>query len=125
MHSHLSNNGLHRKHIRNASGETDPDFDAAFDAAVEAAYNEGLEPDLDGRSRRETSSANPHSESGFDENVSPMDVRHAKDGLEDNEEEERILNKFTQDYGHGFKFDLDSKLALPRQSDSSGYSRSI
>ena len=124
VHSHSSNNGLHRKHIRNTSGETDPDFDAAFDAAVEAAYNEGLEPDLDGRSRRETIHADPHSESAFDENVSPMDVRHAKDGLEDDEEEERILNEFTQDYGHGFKFDLDSKSALPRQSDSSGYSRS-
>jgi hypothetical protein len=124
VHSHSSNNGLHRKHIRHTSGETDPDFDAAFDAAVEAAYNEGLEPDLDGHPRRETIHADPHSESTFDENVSPMDVRHVKEGLEDDEEEERILNEFTQDYGHGFKFDLDSKSALPRQSDSSGYSRS-
>jgi hypothetical protein len=124
VHSLSSNNGLHRKHIRNTSGETDPDFDAAFDAAVEAAYNEGLEPDLDGRSRRETIHANPQSDSTFDENVSPMDVRHVKDATTDDEEEERILNEFTQDYGHGFKFDLDSKSALPRQSDSSGYSRS-
>lgn len=124
VHSHSSNNGLHRKHIRNATGETDPDFDEAFDAAVEAAYNEGLEPDLDGRSRRETIHAEPHSESALDENVSPMDVSHVKDEFEDDEEEERILNEFTQDYGHGFKFDLDSKSALPRQSDSSGYSRS-
>jgi hypothetical protein len=124
VHSLSSNNGLHRKHIRNTSGETDPDFDAAFDAAVEAAYNEGLEPDLDGRSRRETIHANPQSDSTFDENVSPMDVRHVKDATDDDEEEERILNEFTQDYGHGFKFDLDSKSALPRQSDSSGYSRS-
>lgn len=126
VHSHSSNNGLHRKHIRNTSGETNPDFDAAFDAAVEAAYNEGLEPDFDGNTRRETIHADTHSVSTFDENVSPMDVRHAKTGLEDvdDEEEERILNEFTQDYGHGFKFDLDSKSALPRQSDSSGYSRS-
>ena len=124
VHSLSSNNGLHRKHIRNTSGDTDPDFDAAFDAAVEAAYNEGLEPDLDGRARRETINAGHHSESTFDENVSPMDIRHGKSGLEDDEEEERILNEFSQDYGHGFKFDLDSKSALPRQSDSSGYSRS-
>lgn len=119
VHS-ISNDGLHRKHIRNTTGETDPDFDAAFDAAVEAAYNEGLEPDLDVRSRRETVQAQGQS---FDEDVSPRDLRRVDDELED-EEEERILNEFTQDYGHGFKFDLDSKSALPRQSDSSGYSRS-
>lgn len=123
VHSISSNNGLHRKHIRNTSGETDPDFDAAFDAAVEAAYNEGLEPDLDGRSRRETIQARPRPDPVFDEDVSPMDVRTVENELED-EEEERILNEFTQDYGHGFRFDLDSKSALPRQSDSSGYSRS-
>lgn len=124
VHSHSSNNGLHRKHLRSTSGETNPEFDAAFDAAVEAAYNEGLEPDFDGSDRRETIHADAHSVSTF-ENVSPMDVRHPKNGLdEDDEEEERILNEFTQDYGHGFKFDLDSKSALPRQSDSSGYSRS-
>ncbi|KAM0714265.1 hypothetical protein Q7P37_010052 [Cladosporium fusiforme] len=126
VHSMSSNNGLHRKHIRNESGETDPDFDAAFDAAVEAAYNEGLEPDLDGRSKRETMHARAHDKSGasFDEGISPRDLRNAKDDLDDDEEEERILNEFTHDYGHGFNFDLQSKSALPRQSDSSGYSRS-
>jgi len=134
VHSMTSENGLHRKHIRNQSGETDPDFDAAFDAAVEAAYNEGLEPDLDGQLKRETIHARVRPESEllplarFGENVSPRDLRLMETGLDDDEdddeEEERILNEFTQDYGHGFKFDLDSKSALPRQSDSSGYSRS-
>lgn len=130
VHSMSSNNGLHRKHIRNESGETDTDFDAAFDAAVEAAYNEGLEPDLEGQSTRENAHAldreKPKLPSGtsFDEGISPRDLRNAKDELDDDEEEERILNEFTQDYGHGFNFDLQSKSALPRQSDSSGYSRS-
>jgi hypothetical protein len=124
VHSLSSNNGLHRKHIRNTSGETDPDFDAAFDAAVEAAYNEGLEPDFDGRSRREKIHVHATSDPKSDENVSPKDVSRVEDQPDDDEEEERILNEFTQDYGHGFKFDLDSKSALPRQSDSSGYSRS-
>ena len=96
VHSHSSNNGLHRKHIRNTSGETNPDFDAAFDAAVEAAYNEGLEPDFDGSTRRETIHADAQSVSTF-ENVSPMDVRHPTKGLDEDEEEERILNEFTQD----------------------------
>lgn len=127
VHSLSSKSGLHRKHIRNHSGQTDPDFDAAFDAAVEAAYNEGLEPDLDGMSRRETIHANPHTglpTSAHTDDISPRDLSHLNDDLDDDEEEERILNEFTQDYGHGFKFDLDSKSALPRQSDSSGYSRS-
>jgi hypothetical protein len=134
VHSMTSHDGLHRKHIRNQSGETDPDFDAAFDAAVEAAYNEGLEPDLDGQSKRETIHARVRPESellplaAFGENVSPRDLSHFNAGLDDDDddddEEERILSEFTQDYGHGFKFDLDSKSALPRQSDSSGYSRS-
>jgi hypothetical protein len=133
VHSMTSDNGLHRRHIRTQSGETDPDFDAAFDAAVEAAYNEGLEPDLDGQPKRETIHARVRPESellplaSFGENVSPRDVSLLKTGLDDDdddEEEERILNEFTHDYGHGFKFDLDSKSALPRQSDSSGYSRS-
>lgn len=129
VHSLSSNNGLQRKHIRNHSGETDPDFDAAFDAAVEAAYNEGLEPDLDG-SRRKTIKPHARGETGqttinsYNDNISPKDLRDAMEDLDNYEEEERILNEFTQDYGHGFNFDLQSKSALPRQSDSSGYSRS-
>ncbi|PSN64246.1 hypothetical protein BS50DRAFT_499065 [Corynespora cassiicola Philippines] len=43
VHS-LSPGGLRRKHIRNASGATEAEFDAALDAAVEAAYDEGYEP---------------------------------------------------------------------------------
>jgi hypothetical protein len=107
VHSTTSDNGLHRKHIRNQSGETDPDFDAAFDAAVEAAYNEGLEPDLDGQSKRETIHARVRPESEllplatFGENVSPRDLSLLKTGLndgdDDEEEEERILDKLTQD----------------------------
>ncbi|KAI7054048.1 hypothetical protein KC327_g18518 [Hortaea werneckii] len=42
----------------------------------------------------------------------------------DDEEEERLLDEITSDYAQGFNFDLSSKSALPRQSDSSGYSRS-
>lgn len=123
VHSVSSDSGLHRKHIRNQTAETDPDFDAAFDAAVEAAYNEGLEPDLDEPSRRQTIQPNGQRNMSFDEDVSPKDLRNIEQDFDD-EEEERILNEFTQDYGHGFNFDLQSKSALPRQSDSSGYSRS-
>ncbi|KAF2878118.1 hypothetical protein BDV95DRAFT_624678 [Massariosphaeria phaeospora] len=43
VHS-LSTGGLRRKHIRNPSGGTEAEFDAALDAAIEAAYDEGYEP---------------------------------------------------------------------------------
>ncbi|KAF2000548.1 hypothetical protein P154DRAFT_434807 [Amniculicola lignicola CBS 123094] len=43
VHS-LSPRGVRRKHLRNASGATEAEFDAALDAAIEAAYDEGFEP---------------------------------------------------------------------------------
>lgn len=133
VHSRSSRRSLHRKHIRNESGATDPDFDAAFDAAVEAAYDEGLEPDMDSRSRRLPPQPHARNESivvpsgDIKEMLSPTAPFHVgrnmAEALED-EEEERLLDEMTQDYGHGFNFDLSTKSALPRQSDSSGYSRS-
>ncbi|KAK4613507.1 hypothetical protein CLAFUW4_09455 [Fulvia fulva] len=123
--------GKRRKHIRGASNGTDPDFDAAFDAAVEAAYDEGLEPDLEARKKRMTALRRTQNGS-VQIPASDIDEIEAEDyeqpsvlGLDaDDEEEERILDEITQDYGSAFNFDLGSKSALPRQSDSSGYSRS-
>jgi hypothetical protein len=43
VHS-LSPGGVRRKHLRNTSGATEAEFDAALDAAVEAAYDDGFEP---------------------------------------------------------------------------------
>ena len=134
VHSVSSQQGLHRKYIRGASGETNPDFDAAFDAAVEAAYNEGLEPDLEGRRKLEPSHKT-HAQnesivvrnSQIKEILSPTNPYHPTSIFPlapEDEEEERLLDDITQDYSHGFNFDLSSKSALPRQSDSSGYSRS-
>ncbi|KAF2173806.1 hypothetical protein M409DRAFT_48728 [Zasmidium cellare ATCC 36951] len=123
--------GNRRKHIRDASNETDPDFDAAFDAAVEAAYDEGLEPDLEARRKRLTALRRVQNESvqipaseineilpGEFNSTSVLDLDP------DDEEEERILDEIAHDYGQTFNFDLKTKSALPRQSDSSGYSRS-
>ncbi len=42
----------------------------------------------------------------------------------DDEDEERLLDEITSDYAQTFSFDAATKSALPRQSDSSGYSRS-
>lgn len=131
VHSFSSQQEVRRKHIRGISGVTDPDFDAAFDAAVEAAYDEGLEPDMEARTkqmaayrRRQDESINvPASE--IDE-ITPGALKTSKVVVPDvdEEEEERILDEMTNEYGQGFNFDLQSKSALPRQSDSSGYSRS-
>ncbi|OTA39160.1 hypothetical protein BTJ68_00818 [Hortaea werneckii EXF-2000] len=57
--------------------------------------------------------------------TSSQNAYHASfDSGMDDEEEERLLDEITSDYAQGFNFDLSSKSALPRQSDSSGYSRS-
>ena len=132
VHSVGSQKELRRKHIRSAS--SNPDFDAAFDAAVEAAYDEGLEPDTDEPSKREmTQRKHAPKESivvpssAIKEILSPTNQYHPTSTLNldpDDEEEERILDDITQDYAQSFNFDLTSKSALPRQSDSSGYSRS-
>ncbi|EGP86457.1 uncharacterized protein MYCGRDRAFT_109842 [Zymoseptoria tritici IPO323] len=132
VHSVNSQQGVRRKHIRGLSGATDPDFDAAFDAAVEAAYGEGFEPDMEARRRmtayggkaRHESVQVPSSEI---EEITPGALQTSRipqmDDTDD-EEEERILDEMTNEYGQGFNFDLQTKSALPRQSDSSGYSRS-
>ncbi|KAI7249449.1 hypothetical protein KC335_g17725, partial [Hortaea werneckii] len=57
--------------------------------------------------------------------TSSQNAYHASfDSGMDDEGEERLLDEITSDYAQGFNFDLSSKSALPRQSDSSGYSRS-
>jgi hypothetical protein len=131
VHSVTSQQGVRRKHIRGMSGATDPDFDAAFDAAVEAAYGEGFEPDTEAQ-RRMTAYENMKKDSMY---VPASDIQEiVPRGLQasattqtddtDDEEEERILDEMTTEFGQGFNFDLQTKSALPRQSDSSGYSRS-
>lgn len=132
VHSVTSQDGVRRKHIRGLSGATDPDFDAAFDAAVEAAYGEGFEPDMEAQ-RRLTAYQNTRKNesvqipsSGIEEIVPGAlnTPRIPQMDDTDDEEEERILDEMTNEYGQGFNFDLQTKSALPRQSDSSGYSRS-
>ncbi|KXL44879.1 MAG: hypothetical protein FE78DRAFT_414899 [Acidomyces sp. 'richmondensis'] len=132
VHS-VSQGELRRKHIRHASGETDPDFDAAFDAAVEAAYDQGFEPDLEARKIRNTSVKHGEKTSVLMPNSEVREVLSSTNDFypgkslaqePEDDEEERLLDEITQDYAQGFNFDLSSKSALPRQSDSSGYSRS-
>ncbi|GAB7360878.1 hypothetical protein MBLNU230_g0864t1 [Neophaeotheca triangularis] len=127
VHSRASGSGMRRKHIRNTSQGTNPEFDAAFDAAVEAAYDDGYEPDYDGRRKCENVQATEGSgdipQSNGDRPNDYFPDQDDGDELDD-EEEERLLDEITSDYVGGFSFDLGSKSALPRQSDSSAYSRS-
>ncbi|KAF2206775.1 hypothetical protein CERZMDRAFT_115603 [Cercospora zeae-maydis SCOH1-5] len=122
--------GSRRKHLRDLSGETDPGFDEAFDAAVEAAYDQGLEPDLDSRRKRMTAHGQgKHKESiqvpmSEIEEIMPGPFQSSTMNAEQDEEDQRILDEITNDFGEDFNFGISSKSALPRQSDSSSFSRS-
>ncbi|PGH01165.1 hypothetical protein GX51_05361 [Blastomyces parvus] len=135
------------KHGRNASEGTEAQFDAALDAAVEAAYDEGFEPargtdsiipdDIISNARRNVELAkqkvreaqieseaalarnkDKHMLNGDDVLLNFGAVTRGYDEDVEDEEEERILEEMMAD----FEFDLQSKSALPRQSDSSGFS---
>ncbi|KAF2477927.1 uncharacterized protein BDR25DRAFT_275468 [Lindgomyces ingoldianus] len=152
VHS-LSPRGLRRKHLRNASGATEAEFDAALDAAVEAAYDEGFEPYEDEemptsaeiiatRLRNVELAKERVREAEREEAIAAAKYRykesqlqnkalpHVRESAEFNfhdeaEEEERLLDEMTREYMlDGFDFDLQTKSSLPRQSDSSGFSGS-
>ena len=128
VHERSPVRGVHRRDLSTALSHASLDFDAAFDAAVEAAYEDGYEVDNDFLADPVMTQEN-HPLSGLDLSVPPpaSDQYHSFGGdsqLDDDEaEEERILADITNDYiDHGFDFDIQSKSALPRQSDSSTYS---
>ncbi|KAI9811175.1 MAG: hypothetical protein M1827_005626 [Pycnora praestabilis] len=152
VHSRSSSIALRRKHIRVASGDTQAEFDAALDAAVEAAYDDGYEPEEeldDPAGFRIVSEARKNVELAK-ENIRLMEredairlasekekqrlqkdvfSRSRSDSVDleyddsEAEEEERMLEEMTRGYVmDDFEFDLQSKSALPRTSDSSGFS---
>ena len=150
VHS-LTEGDLHRKHLRAPSGDPEAEFDAAFDAAVEAAYDDGPEPydyaplrsidTLAAKSHKATASKESANLSSREKaihaaHVRSQQIREGRRGQygeiqdlgvdEDDsaDEEERMLEEMTKEYVDGFDFGLQSKSALPRQSDSSGYSQS-
>ncbi|CAO2654174.1 Nn.00g109070.m01.CDS01 [Neocucurbitaria sp. VM-36] len=149
VHS-LSPDGLRRKHIRNTSGGTEAEFDAALDAAVEAAYDDGYEPYEDDiladpiatKLKNVELAKERVREAEREEAIAAAKYRyketqlrnealpHVRESAEltfndEAEEEERLLDEMTREYMlDGFDFDLQTKSALPRQSDSSGFSGS-
>lgn len=126
VRSHSSRQELQRRDISGSLGEPELDFDTAFDAAVEAAYEDGYMPDTETARLGTTEESTgerfeleaPGPIQGFD---FPSDSEH---DLDEDAEEERMLDDIARDYAdHGFNFDMQSKSALPRQSDSSLLSR--
>ncbi|KAI4736122.1 hypothetical protein E4T50_13384 [Aureobasidium sp. EXF-12298] len=127
VHKRSPRRGIHRRDISGADSHASLDFDAAFDAAVEAAYEDGYE--INDEFLVDHAPVQ-HNQSSFEPDpilppTSSLGHYNTFDGqLDDDEaEEERILADITNDYiDHGFNFDIQTKSALPRQSDSSASS---
>lgn len=130
VHSRSPRRGIHRRNISTAISHASMDFDAAFDAAVEAAYEDGYEVDANFLGEESVLPPSDRALPTLELEVpppSPPSQHHMFGGDvqfdEDEAEEERILADITNEYiDHGFDFDVQSKSALPRQSDSSAYS---
>lgn len=136
----------------NLIDEIEAEFDAALSAAVEAAYHEASRPGTTDPVFREDQTGTPvtvHRDSPAvdspvvsqqedvvshlltigpskpqpDNEMKPYGSLDSQFYDDEAEEEERLLEEMTQGYGFGdFHFDKQSKSALPRQSDSSGFS---
>ncbi|KAJ9204014.1 hypothetical protein DTO166G4_8411 [Paecilomyces variotii] len=148
--SGMSSIYLRQRRSHRDSHGTEAEFDAALDAAVEAAYDEGLEPAADINDRfvedsvisnarrnvelakqrvreaeREAAAATAGRREKFQDDILPPHMdRFEVDFIdEEAEEEERLLEEMTKGYVmDDFRFDLQSKSALPRESNSSGFS---
>ena len=153
VHSRTSSvGGLRRKHIRNASGNTEAEFDAALDAAVEAAYDDGYE--LMDNEEEDHEPVTIH-ESEYSNDVrknvdlakqrvrdleretailaarekerkrveNGQEIHQTYDDDVEAEEEERMLEEMTKNYIPEHR-DINGapKTIPPRQSDSSGFS---
>lgn len=142
---------LRRRTSHRLSNDTEAEFDAALDAAVEAAYDEGLEPvleykeeeshDIVSNARRNIQLAKQRVREAEQEeeamnrdreirrvqeqtNLGDGSVARTSAYLDDEaEEEERLLEEMTKGYVmDDFEFGIQSKSALPRESDSSNMS---
>ncbi|CAI7570939.1 unnamed protein product [Penicillium glandicola] len=142
---------LRRRTSRRLSNDTEAEFDAALDAAVEAAYDEGLEPvpehreeesdDIVSNARRNIQLAKQRVREAEQEAEAmnrDREMRRIQEQttfgddsiartsayLDDEaEEEERLLEEMTKGYVmDDFEFGIQSKSALPRESDSSNMS---
>lgn len=151
LRSKASSVYLRQRRSHRLSHGTEAEFDAALDAAVEAAYDEGLEPAMDqdtihnddvmANARRNVELAKQkvreaEREAEFAisrgrelrrlQEEASIDHSNGIDSDyldEEAEEEERLLEEMTRGYiMDDFEFDLQSKSALPRQSDSSSFS---
>lgn len=142
---------LRRRKSSHCGNVTEAEFDAALDAAVEAAYDEGLEPavelgesvtddDIVANARRNVELAKQKVREAEREaavamtrglemrriqeqaTIKPTDHPDSDYIEEESEEEERLLEEMTRGYVmDDFEFGVQSKSALPRQSDCGGF----
>lgn len=150
VHSRSSSMRMRRRQLRAQHGvdDTEVEFEAALDAAVEAAYDDGFEiademnssqtvDDVILQNRRNIELAKlrvqeAQMEASMLEEAQRSPFRFVsgnepssklEDADDEAEEEERILEEMTRGYAmEEFEFGLQSKSALPRQSDSSSFS---
>lgn len=143
---------MRRRTSRRLSTDTEAEFDAALDAAVEAAYDEGLEPVMESHKEEENDDVVANARRNIElakqrvreaekeaevamnrgremrriqeQNILGKPVGRDSEYLdEEAEEEERLLEEMTKGYVmDDFEFGLQSKSALPRESDSSNMS---
>ena len=143
LHSRYSSVRIHRKAIHRTTGDTEAELSAAMDAAVEAAYGDSfdlaedeiVEDDLeiDVISKRRHSLEQAGQKVGGTEQEDPIPEQSgAEDGKVDRNsihvayldeeaaEEERLLEEVTKGFVmDDSQFGVQSKSALPHQSDSS------
>ena len=145
IHSRLSSLGLNLRHGYRIPDEIKAEYDAAMHAAVDAACEEEPESlehhelctsltteQSNAESAHETlqetkrevqldhGQGRPYATAGSHDRQSSPGLEYLDDEAE---EEERLLEEMTKGYVmDDFRFDRNSKSALPRQSDSSGFS---
>ncbi|KZF26067.1 hypothetical protein L228DRAFT_257563 [Xylona heveae TC161] len=151
IHSKSSFEDLQHDRLRPTSTATAAEFDAALDAAVEAAYGDAYEAaprpptlseNLTSTARRNVELAKERVREAEREVAIQMARERERERLlqkalgsdvrdsveleyrqDEAEEEERILEEMTRDFVmDDVEFGAQSKSALPRQSDSSGFS---
>ncbi|RCI12181.1 hypothetical protein L249_0595, partial [Ophiocordyceps polyrhachis-furcata BCC 54312] len=145
VHSRTSSFGYRRRHLRKTSGNTEIEFDTALDAAIEAAYDDGYELDGYGQgeandevvsralrkvemarervrqTQRELQENSPHKP----QQPAPREIPDGFYEDDSEEEEERMLDEITRDYGlQNFATSRQRKASVSSRPESRGRSLS-
>ena len=130
--SRLSSFDFGARNNHNAAEDFEADFDAALNAAVDAAYDDNLTEEPTPRPDK----SGQEGQGGLSSPIPPLESASQAHSAKSSEseltreydeassdEEERLLEEMTRGFVFDdFSFNNKSKLALPRQSDSSTFS---